>query len=349
MADETPRVEAPPHPGRWRHLRIRPSFLAALGLVLFFVWWRMLAMPGSSYRGALAAPGPRMKQVEAELRRDVEHLAGTIGARSLGAAPQGLARAADWIAGELEQVGYAVARLPYRAGEAWVENLEARRPGGSLAEEIVIVGAHYDGFGHSPAANDNASGVAASLALARFCADARPARSLRFVFFANEEPPWFRSQAMGSRVYARDCRERGERIACMWSLETLGCYDPRPGSQRYPVRALALYYPDRADFVAFVGNLASRALVRRTVSLFRQHAAFPSEGAALPSWVPGVAWSDHASFWREGYPALLITDTALFRDPRYHTTEDLPSALDYPSLARVVLGLEAVLAQLVAE
>src|SRR5262249_21271394 len=156
-----------------------------------------------------------------------------------------------------------------------------------------------------------------------------------------EEPPYFQTPAMGSAVYARRCRERGEKVVAMLGLETIGYYTDRPGSQRYPF-PFGLFYPKTGDFVAFVGNTGSRALVHRAVAAFRAGAPFPSEGAAAPAALQGVGWSDHWSFWQEGYPAVMVTDTAPFRNPDYHTPRDVPDRLAYAPMARVVAGLVRV-------
>lgn len=182
----------------------------------------------------------------------------------------------------------------------------------------------------------------ATLALARRFADRQPARTVRFVLFVNEESPYFQTEAMGSLVYARECRQRGDNIVAMFSLETIGYYSDRPGSQQYPW-PLSAVYPSTGNFIAFVGNIASDHLVKQVVESFRRHAQFPSEGGALPGVIPGVGWSDHWSFWQAGYPALMVTDTAPFRYAHYHSAEDAPDKLDYESTARVVVGLDTVL------
>jgi Zn-dependent M28 family amino/carboxypeptidase len=210
---------------------------------------------------------------------------------------------------------------------------------------MLIVGAHYDSVPGCPGANDNASGVAGLLEIARLLAVHKPARTVRFVAFVNEEPPFFRSDDMGSRVYARRCAERGEQIVGALVLETIGCYTDAPRSQHYPF-PFNLFYPSTGDFIAFVGNVSSRDLVRRCVGSFRSHAAFPSEGGGVPGWITGVGWSDHWSFWREGYPALMVTDTAPFRYPHYHTPEDTLDKIDFERMARVVEGLSHVVTDL---
>lgn len=313
------------------------AVVASIVLVGFVAWILCIRMPGSSHRGPLPPTTQGQAALAAELSRDVRALASDIGERSISS-PGSRERAASWLEASLRAAGLAPSVLK--------GNVTAELRGSSIPEEIVIVGAHYDSVSGSPGANDNATGVAATLALARRFAGTSLQRTLRFVAFVDEEPPAFGTDAMGSRIDARACRERGEDVVAMLSLETLGCYRDEPGSQRYPVPLLSLLYPDRGDFVTFVGNVASRSLVRRAIGVFRAQAAFPSEGAALPGWIPGVGWSDHESFWREGYPAFMVTDTALFRDPRYHTAGDTPEHVDFGRLARVVEGLAHVVGDL---
>lgn len=303
----------------------------------FLAWILCVRMPGQSHRGELPPSTQRQGALADQLRRDVRALAGEIGERSVRR------RDAQRRAAELIEASLRDAGLDPRSQDG---NVAVEMRGSRIPDEIVIVGAHYDTAEGSPGANDNGTGVAAMLALARRCARSVPERTLRFVAFADEEPPTFMTDAMGSRIDARACRERGENVVAMLAFETLGCYSDEPGSQHYPIPLLHLLYPDRGDFVTFVGNLASRSLVRRAIGVFRERAPFPSEGAALPGWIPGVGWSDHESYWRMGYPAIMVTDTALFRDPRYHTARDTPEHVDYGRLARVVEGLAAVVEDL---
>jgi Zn-dependent M28 family amino/carboxypeptidase len=171
--------------------------------------------------------------------------------------------------------------------------------------------------------------------------DSHPARTIRFVAFANEEPPWFKSDTMGSLVYAKSLRKKNEKVVAAISIESIGTYLDQPGSQHYPA-GLGLFYPKTGNFISFVGNLSSRGLVRQTVQSFRSNAAFPSEGAAAPAFLHGVDWSDHWSFWQQGYPAIMITDTAVFRNKNYHLPGDQADTLDYERMARVVDGLSYV-------
>ena len=242
-------------------------------------------------------------------------------------------------------MGYDVAIQSYQAAGVLSENLEVTRTGWSRPSEIVLIGAHYDSVQGSPGANDNASGVAALLEISREFAQLSPECSVRFVAFVNEEPPFFYWGQMGSMVYAKAARARGDDIKLMVSLEMLGCYSDESGSQSYPA-PLRFFYPDRGNFIGFVGNVASRELVRNAIGIFRRVAKFPSEGIAAPESVPGIGWSDHWSFSKAGYPALMVTDTAPFRYRYYHTPQDTPEKLDYDRMARVVVGLSRVIEHL---
>jgi len=316
--------------------------LALAGLAFLVV---MARVPGASYEGVMELTGDEDRELALELEADVRMLAETIGERNVFRAEE-LERAARFIEEELEEVGFAPRRQTFQVRGVDCHNLEVELEGYRDPDEIIIVGAHYDSVVGSPGANDNGSGVAATLALARIFSGRQPARTLRFVFFVNEEPPFFTTPDMGSLVYARRSGERGERIRGMLSLETIGYYDDRPGTQKYPLGVLSWFYPDRGNFIGFVANLRSRSLLRTALGSFRAEARIPSEGAALPGSVPGVGWSDHWAFWQEGYPAIMLTDTAPFRDPEYHSPGDLPDRLDYERMALVVRGLEPVLERL---
>ena len=268
-----------------------------------------------------------------ELHSHVQMLAGQIGERNVFHHDR-LVMAADYIRTTLAGAGYEVRRQPYEVAGKICENIEAEVRGESRPDDIIVIGAHYDSVQGSPGANDNASGVAATLALARAFAEATPARTLRFVSFANEEPPLFQTEHMGSRVYASRSRERGEKIVLMLSLETIGYYSDEPGSQHL-LFPLNLIYPSTGNFIAFVSNVENGSLVRQLVGSFRQQARFPSEGGALWDLIPGVGWSDHWAFWKEGYPAVMVTDTAPFRYPAYHSPADRPELVQYERMARV--------------
>lgn len=305
---------------------------------------KLLGMPGASFSGKPPALDENALGLKQELERDVRALAGEIGERNTEH-PEALARAARWVESRLATRGGSVTRQEFQVDGVTCENLELELLGGEKKHELVIVGAHYDSAPGTPGADDNASGVAALLALADRLRGAERARTLRFVAFVNEEPPYFQGTDMGSLRYAKRCRERGERVVAMLSLETIGYFSDAEGSQKYPF-PLSWFYPSQGNFIGFVGDGASGDLTRELVASFRRHGTLPSEGAVLPSVLPGVGWSDHWSFWQSGYPAVMVTDTAPFRNPSYHAASDVPDALDYERFTRVVLGLERVIAEL---
>ena len=306
----------------------------------------MIRMPGRSFSGPLPPLTDDERAIAANLQRHVRALAQEIGERNLDRNPQLLA-AERYIADQWRLLGATPERQTYTCDGKEVANIEIVHPTASQSREIFIVGAHYDSVIGCPGANDNGSGVAALLELSRLLKGARPNRTLRMVAFVNEEPPYFTHDSMGSRVYARRCRQRNQDIVGMISLENNGYYRDAPGTQNYPP-PFAWFYPDSGNFIGFVGNVSSRGLVRDAVGSFRSHARFPSQGTAAPEWLTGIGWSDHASFWKEGYPAIMLTDTALFRYPYYHTAQDTPDKLDYERTARVVRGMAATVEALCA-
>lgn len=305
-----------------------------------------VAMPAASHAGALPEASEATHEVARELAVHVSTLAGEIGERN-SAAPENLKRARDYIAAQLRELatasGTSLRFEPLGPDGLDADNVIFEQRGRTA--ELVVVGAHYDSAPGTPGANDNASGVAVALALARRLAQRHHQYGLRFAFFANEEPHFFQNPGMGSLTHAQGCHRRGEAVRAMLSLESLGYYSDEPDSQRYPW-PLGLLYPERADFVAFVGNLGSRWLVQDSIATFRASAEFPSQGAALPGWVPGVGWSDHWSFWQYDFPAIMVTDTAVFRDPNYHQPTDVVGNPSFEPMARVALGLLEVVASL---
>lgn len=284
------------------------------------------------------------RELEWGLRLHVQELAGRIGERNLFRYAQ-LVEAARYIRAAMREAGYDVRAHSYEVRGRGCENLEAEIRGRQRPDDIIVIGAHYDSVQGSPGANDNATGVAAMLALARAFKNRSPSCTLRFVAFTNEEPPFFQSSQMGSRIYARRCHEENDNVLLMLSLETIGYYSDKPGSQGYPF-PFSFFYPSTANFIAFVGNMENALWVRRLLTAFRRHAQFPSEGGALWEWIPGVAWSDHWSFWKEGYPAVMVTDTAPNRYPYYHTAADTTDKIDFARMARVVSGLQCTIEEL---
>lgn len=319
------------------------TVLVAVFLAGTFLY-RISHMSGTSYAGPFLSLSEEEKDISFRLHRHVVMLAEEIGERNIWL-EQNLNAAAAYIETTWQGQGFVVERQEYRARGVGSVNLIVEIPGTLRPEEIIVVGAHYDSVLGSPGANDNGSGVASLLETSRLLSGRKPARTIRLAAFTNEEPPFFLRRSMGSRVYAARARRRNEDIIGMLSLETMGFYSEAPGSQAYPF-PFSFFYPSTANFIGFVGNIRSRSLVRDCLRSFRRTTAFPSEGTAAPGWITGIGWSDHWSFWREGYRAIMVTDTAFFRYPHYHTEEDTPEKLDFDRLARVTKGLAEVIVAL---
>ena len=268
-------------------------------------------------------------------------LAGAIGERNLWSYGA-LEQAAQYISTRLTAAGYTPRRQTFELAKLPLSNVEAVLQGTTHGAEIVVVGAHYDTVVGCPGANDNATGVAAVLELAQRFSGRRQPRTIRFVAFVNEEPPFFQTEHMGSAVYANALRSGDERVAGMLSLETMGYYSEERGSQRYPA-PMATIYPDVGNFIGFVADVASARLLWRARRAFKRRTSFPLQSATVPAAIPGVGWSDHWAFWQAGYPAMMVTDTAPYRYPWYHTADDTPEKVDCDRLAHVVDGLEAVI------
>ena len=275
--------------------------------------------------------------LEVRLREHVQELAGKIGERNVFR-PEGLEAAARYITRDLVASGFSPAAQSFTAFGRDVRNIEAELTGTVRADEILVLGAHYDSVEGCPGANDNGSGVAALLEVARALKASRQQRTIRFVAFVNEEPPFFQGPQMGSVVSARRSRVRGERIVGMLSLETIGYYTDAANTQEYPA-PLNLLYPSTGNFIGMVSNVRSRQLLTRVATAFRAATRFPIQSAVAPASLPGVGWSDHWAYWQEGYPAVMLTDTAPYRYPHYHTVHDTPDKLRYPQFAQVVAGI----------
>ncbi len=292
----------------------------------------------------LAAASLNRKPVNrADLEDFVHILSEEIGERHVGKI-KNLERAAIWIESILSggNIGYQVKRQDYDAGGIQVRNLIAELPGTSSRDEIIVVGAQYDSIPGCPAANDNGSGVAALISLAQAFAGDQQIRTVRFVAFVNEEPPFFQTEKMGSRVYAKYCKEKGENIVAMISLETIGFFSDKEGSQETPP-GLEGKFPTVGNFLAFVGNEQSKFFVDSARSSFQNECGIPALAGVFPESVPGVGWSDHWSFWKSGYSALMVTDTAPYRYPHYHKPTDTKDKINFEKLEKVTQGLKAVI------
>lgn len=279
------------------------------------------------------------------LKLHVDRLAGLIGPRHIGK-PVALDAAATYIERELLSLGDTVERQTYDAGGKMVSNLIAARTGSHRPDEIVILGAHYDTVPSTPGADDNASAVAVLIEAARLLTRANPRRTVRFVAFPCEEPPHFYRSTMGSQIHARTCRTNNERIVGMLCLEMVGYYTTEPNSQQVPPaipRFLRWAFPRRGNFLAAVGNFRSWRLAWSFRRGFKRAARFPLFSILLPEAIHEIRLSDNSSFWDQGYPALMLTDTSFLRNPHYHLPSDLPETLDYERMAQVTLGVAGAL------
>ncbi|MBI1733065.1 MAG: M28 family peptidase [Gammaproteobacteria bacterium] len=311
---------------------------AGIGALIYYC----VHMPGDSHRGSLPELTAAQGELRDRLRSHVRVLAGEIGERHQYQRSN-LDAAADYITAQFEAMGLVPS--PQMVGDGF-RNIVVDLYGRESRDEVLVVGAHYDSVTMTPGADDNASGVAGLLELARLLRERPLRRSVRLIAFTNEEWPFFGRDDMGSRVSARLSHERDENVTGMFSLEMIGYYSDEPRSQWYP-RIVRRFYPEQANFIAFVSNFASRDLLVRGIGAFRRHARFPSEGMSAPEWlVRDVRRSDQSSYWSYGFPGVMITDTANFRNYGYHNVGDMPGTLDYDSMARVVHGLAAMLAEL---
>ncbi len=322
-------------------------------------------MARKSRREPLYPLSEQEKVISVKLKDHVSMLAGTIGARSLTSCPLGLEKAAKYIEQIFSEFDYVRSQQDFmvdlpnvaaangtadgistNSNRLCTRNIIAEVQGGKTPKEIIVLGAHYDSVYDCPAANDNGSGVATLLELARVLSHFHSERTIRFVAFTNEEPPFFGTKDWGANQYASLCHEREEKVVSMISLETMGYFSDQPGSQTFPHDVFGLIYPNQGDFISFVSNLGSRRFLNRFTKSFRKATKFPCESVAVPESIRGVAFSDHAAFWKYGYPAIMITDTAFYRYPHYHTQEDTPDKVDYDRLARVVWGIAEVVKEI---
>jgi len=279
------------------------------------------------------------ESLAARLEATVRRLSSDIGERHFRRA-HALDEALSFIREELGRAQVAAIDHPFEVSGKRFTNLEVIVPARSGATDpsCIVVGAHYDTVPGTPGADDNATGVAALLELARRLGQERFERNVRLVFFPNEEPPFFPDAGMGSAAYAAELRRTAVDVHTMISLEMLGYYSVQPNTQRYPP-GLSLLYPNRGNFIGFVSNLGSRKQLRELKQAFTASTDFPCESLAAPEWTVVVGLSDHSSFWKQGYPGLMVTDTAFMRNPHYHQASDTADTLDFERFAKVTEGL----------
>lgn len=313
--------------------------LCIIGTIAFV--FSCVVMPGNSLSASLPQLDQTQQDAVLNMKADVWELAEEIGERHF-TEPKAYNQAADYISGAFKRNGL----VPYEeqfGDKLQYRNIIAEHYGSTMADDVIVVGAHYDTVWLSPGADDNASGVAAMLEIARQIKLKQLKRTVRFIAFANEENPHFLRDSMGSLFHARRAYERNENIKGMISLEMLGFYSEDAGSQSYP-KPFSWFYPDKANFIAFVSDFNSRHLLRDSIAVFRSMKLFPSEGLTSPVvLVPDVRRSDQAAFWRYGYSAFMVTDTAGFRNFAYHSVGDVPDSLNYEYMARITTGLVAVI------
>jgi Zn-dependent M28 family amino/carboxypeptidase len=312
-------------------------------------------------------PGKRPALTENEkamgraIEQDLKFLVEDVGSRNAMTEEKylRLCKSANWIEGQFKEMGYTVSRQSYEVktqnvtidGKPYYKdklfhNIEAQMKGVNKADDVVILGAHYDTVHHSPGGDDNGSGVAVMLEVARRMAGEKCAKTIRFVAFTNEEPPFFHSEDMGSLVYAKMCKERNDRIKAMVCLDSVGYFTDEKKTQGYPIFLGSWLYGNRGDFLMFVSNMSSGSLTGRTAKIFRSKATINCQKAVFPNFVRQVGFSDQWSFWQMGYPAVMVTDTAFYRNNTYHTTGDTTANLDMGNLGRVAEGIVGVMREL---
>ncbi len=272
----------------------------------------------------------RTRADPSQLRTHVEALCSL--APRTAADPDNLDRAADYICERFAAEGVDVSFQPDET-ESY-RNVVARL--GPDTRERIVVGAHYDAAGPGIGADDNASGVAALLELARMLRSGDLPMRIELVAYTLEEPPFFRTRFMGSFMHADGLRRSGVVVRAMLSLEMIGFFSDAPGSQHYPLRAMELLYPSKGDFIAVAGCLGQAGLVRRVKRAMAESATLRVRSINAPRFVPGVDFSDHLNYWDAGFPAVMVTDTAFYRNPNYHLATDTHETLDYTRMALVV-------------
>ena len=286
-----------------------------------------------------------MEKIQLNIRETVRYLSHDIGERSCLDTKK-LDLAADYIQDKLRCYGCPIERQSFTYRGKTYSNIIAEVRGlRDKKDGILIIGAHYDTVAGTPGADDNASGVAGLLELARLTVSNPLARTVRFAAFSLEEPPAFPTNRMGSFVYAKALQEKGVKVEGMISLEMLGYYCNDEGCQIYPFSFFKLFYPAKGDFISFVGNLSSRAFMNKIKDYFVSVSRMPVESLTGISVIPGVDFSDHRNFWKFGYPAFMITDTAFYRNPNYHGPGDTADTLDYEKMTELVAGLYKALAK----
>jgi Zn-dependent M28 family amino/carboxypeptidase len=317
---------------KWMVWRIIAYLLILLVLPLVVIGW-FVSQPGWGRNQPTQAhvdPGV--------LRKHVDVLARQFAPRSYEDRTH-LAECANYIRSEFQRSGAVVSNQVYVFNKQAYVNVVAVFPGRD--NRRIIVGAHYDTCGRQPGADDNASGVAGLLELAQLLGRADLPLTVELVAYCTEEPPFFSTSAMGSARHAKKLRAQRIPVQAVIVLEMIGCFSDERGSQHFPLAALRLFYPSRGNFIAIVGSSEApqRALIRAVKRGMRGSTDLAVYSISAPRVVPGVDFSDHRNYWDIGLPAVMITDTAFYRNPMCHRTGDTPERLDYGRMAKVVEAL----------
>jgi hypothetical protein len=253
--------------------------------------------------------------------------------------PENLDRCVAYIRREFESANARVSEQPFTVAGKTYRNVIAHF--GPETKEMVVVGAHYDTAGPLPGADDNASGVAGLLELARLLGNGQLPIRVDLVAYTLEEPPFFRSEQMGSAMHAKGLKREGAVVRVMLSLEMIGYFSDDHNSQHFPSSVLSLFYPTEGNFISVIGKIGEGMLVRKIKKAMAGATSLPVYSINAPRLIPGVDFSDHLNYWREGYPAVMITDTAFYRNANYHTIGDTAERLDYRRMGQVVEGVYA--------
>jgi Zn-dependent M28 family amino/carboxypeptidase len=328
-------------PQRFKFTRFISLLIGSL-IVLFGGIWFLVTQPSFSFANSALAVADSNKldsELPARLERHVRTIVNDFAPRDHTSITQ-LSTASEYIRSEFAKHSRDVEFQNFSASNRDYRNVIARF--GPDTKDIIVIGAHYDSFGKLPAADDNASGVAGLIELARMIANSKLNKRVELVAYTLEEPPYFRTEFMGSAIHAKSVKTAGKQVSMMLSLECIGYFSDEPNSQKFPISALGAIYPTTGNFIALVGHYRDGALSRRVRETMRTATSLPVHSINAPSLVTGIDFSDHLNYWNEGFVGMMVTDTAFMRNPNYHTAEDTPEKLDYKRMADVVRAVSAV-------
>jgi Zn-dependent M28 family amino/carboxypeptidase len=319
-------------------MRLAAARIVLILVALFAIFILLVVNPTRKKKTAIP-----FSASAARLRSHVEMLANTFRLRDYRHLDN-LEKSATYIRNVFTATGARVEDQVYSATGSTYRNVVASF--GPESDERIIVGAHYDAVSDTPGADDNASGVAGLLELAGLLKDAKLNTRVDLVAYSTEEPPFFGSDQMGSMVHARSLRSTGAKVRAMLALEMIGYYSDEPGSQSFPFPAMKKLYPDRGNFIVVAGRISDELLTRRIKRAMTSENGVDVYSVNAPAGVAGVSLSDNSSYWNQGYPAVMITDSAFFRNHHYHQASDTPDTLDYERMAKVVAQVAAAVVEL---